>query len=145
MDVVGHSVAALKGLVEVTSAEGVGTTLTVRVPLTLSIVEGFTVDGEAQAVVGMLSGRDPVAMLEALLTAGVRSVVACAPDSPRALPAEVVAEAAFGLGMEATVARSPGDAVRLALGRAGPDDRVVVCGSLYVVAEARRMLAHDAA
>jgi dihydrofolate synthase/folylpolyglutamate synthase len=113
--------------------------------LVRSLVEEFTVDGEAQAVVGMLTGRDPVAMLEALLTAGVRSVVACAPDSPRALPAEAVAEAAVGLGMEAAVAASPGDAVRLALSRAGPDDRVVVCGSLYVVAEARRLLTHDTA
>ncbi len=113
--------------------------------LARSLVEEFTVDGEAQAVVGMLTGRDPVAMLEALLTAGVRSVVACAPDSPRALPAEAVAEAAVGLGMEAVVAAGPGDAVRLALSRAGPDDRVVVCGSLYVVAEARRLLTHDTA
>jgi dihydrofolate synthase/folylpolyglutamate synthase len=113
--------------------------------LARSLVEEFTVDGEAQAVVGMLTGRDPVAMLEALLTAGVRSVVACAPDSPRALPAETVAEAAAGLGMEATVAPSPGEAVQLALSRAGPDDRVVVCGSLYVVAEARRLLVHDTA
>jgi folylpolyglutamate synthase/dihydropteroate synthase len=43
------------------------------------------------------------------------------------------------------VASSPGDAVRTALRRAGPDDRVVVCGSLYVVAEARSLLSHDAA
>jgi dihydrofolate synthase/folylpolyglutamate synthase len=113
--------------------------------LARSLVEEFDVEGEAQAVVGMLTGRDPVAMLEALLTAGIRSVVACAPDSPRALPAEAVAEAAVGLGMEATVASSPGDAVRTALRRAGPDDRVVVCGSLYVVAEARSLLSHDAA
>jgi dihydrofolate synthase / folylpolyglutamate synthase len=110
-----------------------------------SLAEEFTVDGEAQAVVGMLTGRDPVAMLEPLLAAGVRSVVACAPDSPRALPAEVVAEAASALGMVATVAATPGDAVRLAVGRAGPDDRVVVCGSLYVVADARRLLARDTA
>jgi dihydrofolate synthase/folylpolyglutamate synthase len=113
--------------------------------LARSLVEEFDVEGEAQAVVGMLTGRDPVAMLEALLTAGIRSVVACAPDSPRALPAEAVAEAAVGLGMEATVASSPGDAVRTALRRAGPDDRVVVCGSLYVVAEARSLLSRDAA
>ncbi len=111
--------------------------------LARSLVEEFTVEGEAQAVVGMLSGRDPAAMLEALLAAGIRSVVACAPDSPRALPAERVAEAAVGLGMTVAVAASPGDAVRLAVGRAGPDDRVVVCGSLYVVADARRLLVHD--
>ena len=36
------------------------------------------------------------------------------------------------------------DAVRTAVGRAGPDDRVVVCGSLYVVAEARRVLSRGA-
>jgi dihydrofolate synthase/folylpolyglutamate synthase len=110
-----------------------------------SLAEEFTVDGEGQAVVGMLTGRDPVAMLEPLLVAGVRSVVACAPDSPRALPAEVVAKAASALGMVATVAATPGEAVRLAVGRAGPDDRVVVCGSLYVVADARRLLARDIA
>jgi dihydrofolate synthase/folylpolyglutamate synthase len=113
--------------------------------LARSLVEEFSVDGEAVAVVGMLSGRDPVAMLEALLTAGVRSVVACAPHSNRALPAEVVAEAASGLGMEVTVAGSPAEAVTLAVGRSGPDDRVVVCGSLYVVADARRLLVPDTA
>jgi dihydrofolate synthase / folylpolyglutamate synthase len=113
--------------------------------LARSLIEEFSVDGEAQAVVGMLTGRDPSAMLEALLTAGVRSVVACAPDSPRALPAEVVAEAAAALGMEVEVAATPTEAVALAVGRAGPDDRVVVCGSLYVVADARRLLVHETA
>jgi dihydrofolate synthase/folylpolyglutamate synthase len=113
--------------------------------LARSLAEEFDVEGEARAVVGMLTGRDPVAMLEALLTAGIRSVVACAPDSPRALPAETVAEAARGLGMEATVVASPVDAVQTALSRSGENDRVVVCGSLYVVAEARRLLARDAA
>jgi folylpolyglutamate synthase/dihydropteroate synthase len=82
-------------------------------------------------------------MLGALLGAGIRSVVACSPSSPRAMAAEVVAEAAAGLGMEVAVASSPGEAVTLAVGRAGPDDRVVVCGSLYVVADARRLLVPD--
>ncbi len=91
----------------------------------------------------MLSGRDPATMLEALMTAGVRSVVCCAPDSPRALSAEVVAQAAGGLGMDVTVAESPVAAVALAVGRAGSEDGVVVCGSLYVVADALRLLAHD--
>jgi folylpolyglutamate synthase/dihydropteroate synthase len=57
----------------------------------------------------------------------------------------VVAEAALGLGMEVAVAATPAEAVGLAVGRAGPDDRIVVCGSLYVVAEARRLLVSDAA
>jgi dihydrofolate synthase/folylpolyglutamate synthase len=111
--------------------------------LARSLVEEFTVEGEAQAVVGMLSGRDPTAMLGALLTAGIRSIVACSPRSPRALAAEVVAAAAAALGMDVLVATSPSEAVAMAVGRAGPDDRVVVCGSLYVVADARRLLVPD--
>ncbi len=112
--------------------------------LSRSLVEEFPADGETTAVVGMLGGRDPSAMLDALRSAGVRSVVACAPRSNRALPPEVVADAATALGMAATVVRSPADAVAHAVGRSGPDDRVVVCGSLYVVADARRALLRDA-
>ncbi len=113
--------------------------------LARALVEEFATDGTTTAVVGMLSGRDPAAMLEALRSAGVRSVVACTPDSHRALPADVVAEAAVSLGMEVAVVHRPADAVELVVGRAASEDRVVVCGSLYVVAEARRSLVHDAA
>ena len=111
--------------------------------LARALVEEFTVDGEDVAVIGMLRGRDPVAMLDALQTAGVRSVVACAPDSPRALPTEIVAEAALGLGMEVRTAPSVAEAVAVAVDRAGPDDRCIICGSLYVVADARRRLVGD--
>jgi dihydrofolate synthase / folylpolyglutamate synthase len=113
------------------------------IALARALVEEFTVAGEAYAVVGMLTGRDPSSMLEALMTAGVRTVVACAPDSPRAMPTEVVAEAAAALGMQVTTAGSPALAVQLAVGRAGPDDLVVVCGSLYVVADARALLVSE--
>ncbi len=112
--------------------------------LSRSLVEEFPADGETTAVVGMLGGRDPSAMLDALHSAGVRSVVACAPRSNRALPPEAVADAATHLGMAATVVPSPADAVAYAVGHSDPDDRVVVCGSLYVVADARRALLRDA-
>ncbi|MGA7419352.1 MAG: Mur ligase family protein [Acidimicrobiales bacterium] len=111
--------------------------------LARTLIEEFTVDGEAVAVIGMLRGRDPVAMLEALQSAGVRSVVACAPDSPRALPTEIVAEAALGLGMEVRAAPTVAEAVAVAVDSAGPDDRCIICGSLYVVADARRRLVGD--
>ncbi|HEX3841788.1 MAG TPA: Mur ligase family protein [Acidimicrobiales bacterium] len=113
------------------------------ITLARALVEEFTVDGDAVAVVGMLSGRDPLAMLDALVSAGIRSVVVCAPDSPRALSTEVVGEAALALGMATTVAESPTDAVTMAIEQAGGDGRVVVCGSLYVVADARRLLLPD--
>ncbi len=108
--------------------------------LARSLSEEFTTDGESTAVVGMLTGRDPRAMLDALVSAGIRSVVVCAPDSPRALPVGDLAAAASSLGMEVLVAASPTAAVHRAVGRSGPDDRVVVCGSLYVVADAREAL-----
>ncbi len=132
LDVIGH-----QPLVVADGAHNVAG----MIALARSLVEEFAVEGEMRAVVGMLTGRDPTAMLEALMTAGVRSLVVCAPHSPRALPVEVVAEAASGLGMEVTMAGSPAAAIELAVGRAGPDDGVVVCGSLYVVADALRLLA----
>lgn len=113
--------------------------------LARSLVEEFEVPGNTEVVVGMLSGRDPTAMLEGLLTAGVRSVVACAPRSPRAIPADVVGAAAADLGMGVSVVPDPADAVNQAVAIAGPDDRVVVCGSLYVVADARALLVQDRA
>ena len=108
--------------------------------LARSLVEEFATEGETTAVVGMLTGRDPTAMLEALVSAGVRSVIACAPDSPRAIPAVDVAAAAATFGMEVALAATPHEAVRRAVEQAGPEDRVVVCGSLYVVADARAAL-----
>jgi len=108
--------------------------------LARALSDEFATDGTVTAVVGMLSGRDPTVMLEALVSAGVRAVVACAPDSPRALPAGQVAEAAFALGMSVAVADRPTEAVHLAIERSAPDDLVVVCGSLYVVADARQAL-----
>ena len=108
--------------------------------LARSLDEEFTIEGETIAVVGMLTGRDPAVMLDALVSAGVRSVIVCAPDSQRALPVGDVAAAAASLGMEVAVVPSPADAVREAVERSGPGDRVVVCGSLYVVADARGAL-----
>jgi len=43
MDVVRRNIEALRGTVAVESKEGAGTTLTIRLPLTLAIIEGFLV------------------------------------------------------------------------------------------------------
>ena len=134
LEVIGHH-----PLVVVDGAHNVAGMIT----LARSLVEEFAAEEETLAVVGMLSGRDPSAMLGALLTAGIREVVTCAPDTPRAMPAEVVGEAATALGMKAMAAESPSQAVTVASALAGPEGRVVVCGSLYVVAEARRLLLDD--
>ena len=101
----------------------------------------FSVPGRAVAVVGMLTGRDPSAMLAPLERAGVRTLVACAPQSPRAQPAQAVADAGAAAGMEVVMGGTVQDALVAGRELAGTDGLLVVAGSLYVVAEARSLLA----
>ena len=52
MDVVKRNITALRGSVAIDSEEGVGTTVTVRLPLTLAIIDGFLVQlGESVYVI----------------------------------------------------------------------------------------------
>ncbi len=109
-----------------------------------ALSEEFATEGDTVAVIGMLRGRDPLAMLDPLVGAGVRTVVACAPDSPRALPVEVVAESARSLGMSVSVAGSVAEAVAVGRSLVAEDGLLVVAGSLYVVTDARRVLLEGA-
>lgn len=96
--------------------------------------------GGVVAVIGMLQGRDPSAMIDALAAGGVQSVVACTAPSPRAVPAAEIAEAARACGLRAASTDSAVDALTLARGQVPDDGMLVVTGSLYVVAEARSLL-----
>jgi dihydrofolate synthase/folylpolyglutamate synthase len=108
-----------------------------------AVAEAFAgVDGRI-LVTGMLHGRDPAQMLSALGAADSRLVIACPPPSPRALDPAVVAAAAVGLGVEADVAASVPEALALGLSLAGPDEMVLVTGSLYAVGAARAALVGD--
>ncbi len=102
-----------------------------------ALSEEFAVEGVSVGVVGMLSGRDPSAMLAPLASAGVTAIVACEPDSPRAIPAAAVAEAGRALGLAVFEEPDVRDALRVARGMVGADGLVVVAGSLYVVGTAR--------
>ena len=106
-----------------------------------AVAEEFGAAASEILVVGMLRGKDPAAMLEALGVRRARLVVACAAPSPRTQPASVVAEAARALGVEALEAESVPEALEVAFARAGADDLVLVTGSLYVVGAARAALA----
>jgi dihydrofolate synthase/folylpolyglutamate synthase len=108
--------------------------------LAAALTEGFAVDGPKVAVIGMLRGRDPSAMLSALAPVGIRTVVACPPNSPRAIAPEVVAEAGRALGMDVEVAPTVADAVLVARSQVPDDGMLLVAGSLYVVADARTLL-----
>ncbi len=93
-------------------------------------------------VVGMLRGKDPDEMLQALAAPKARHVIACPPPSPRAQPADVVAKAAVLLGTDAEPANSVAEALDRARELATEDDLILVTGSLYVVGAARTALAH---
>ena len=102
-----------------------------------ALTEEFAVDGVSVAVVGMLSGRDPSAMLAPLASAGVtpsspasrtRRVPCRSPRSPRP---------AARSGLPSTRSANVSDALRVARGMVDADGLVVVAGSLYVVGTAR--------
>lgn len=52
MDVVRRNIEALRGSIEIQSVEGQGATITIRLPLTLAIIDGFSVvaDGETYVI-----------------------------------------------------------------------------------------------
>lgn len=106
-----------------------------------TLAEEFAGAEKTVLVVGMLRGREPAEMLAPFFATGrVASVVACPPPSPRALPAQVVAEAAAAAGIPSLTAADTAGAVAQALALALPEDLVMVTGSLYVVGEARGVL-----
>jgi dihydrofolate synthase/folylpolyglutamate synthase len=105
-----------------------------------TMYEDFGVAGDVLVVVGLMSPRDPTAVLAALEVERSGLVIACEPASPRAVPAAEVAAAAEELGASAVVERDVARAVDRALSTAGTDDAVLVTGSLYVVGEARTHL-----
>ncbi len=106
-----------------------------------AVAEEFGAARSEILVVGMLQGKDPALMLEALGARRTRLVVACPAPSPRTQPAGVVAGAALGLGVDAVETGSVEDAIDAALGEAGADDLILITGSLYVVGAARAVLA----
>ena len=89
-------------------------------------------------VLGMNAGRDPKEMLEALEVSRARLLVACEPDSPRAMPAHEIAKVAQEMGVETLVVPRVKEAMKKAASLAQPNDAILVTGPLYVVAETLR-------
>jgi dihydrofolate synthase/folylpolyglutamate synthase len=97
----------------------------------------FHVEGERRCVLGMLSGRDIDDMVEPLVALGFTEFHCCAPHSPRAVPASVVADAVRRHGGVAYEHPSGTSALAHARERSTDEDLIVVAGSLYLVAEVR--------
>ncbi|WP_419865233.1 bifunctional folylpolyglutamate synthase/dihydrofolate synthase [Candidatus Poriferisodalis sp.] len=119
------------------------------------LVDADRADSPRVLVIGANRPHDPAAFCEALGLGSFDAVIATAAQWPRALPpAEIAAavEAAWGADRETTGSRRPleiintgsvSEAVHAAREWAGSDGIAVVSGSLYVAAEARRLLGVD--
>ncbi len=112
--------------------------------LAATIDGAFHVDGERRCVIGMLSGRDVDEMVAPPVTVGFTEFHCCAPRSPRAVSADVVAAAVRRQGAIAFEHPSVAAALAHARERSTDDDLIVVAGSLYLVAEVRGDVLHVA-
>jgi dihydrofolate synthase/folylpolyglutamate synthase len=105
-----------------------------------TLADEFDVAGRRRWVLGMLAGRNVDEMLDGFGVGPGDQVLACEPDSPRAIPAGDIAAAARARGAEAEAVPAVADAVTLAwtdATAAGEGDLVMVTGSLYTVGAAR--------
>ena len=94
-----------------------------------------------QLVLGVMGDKNVEAMVESLepMLAGI---IATAPDSERAVPPKVLAERIRHLTDLAVIEAEDAEiALDMARAEAGPEGAVLVAGSLYLVGEARALLA----
>ncbi|MEM7323598.1 MAG: Mur ligase family protein [Actinomycetota bacterium] len=109
-----------------------------------TLTEEFARLGSWVLVVGMLSGKDPIEMLQALGAQDFDAVICTEPNWSRAIAAEEIAAAATILGMSPEVVRKPVEALERARSVTAADDLILVAGSLYVVGEIRTAIGPDA-
>ncbi|MBA3654519.1 MAG: bifunctional folylpolyglutamate synthase/dihydrofolate synthase [Actinobacteria bacterium] len=105
-----------------------------------ALAEEFSVVSQRVIVVGLLRGRDPAEVLQALDVGGAARVITCPAPSPRTVPPDELAAVARLLGAAAETAPSVAEAVARGLAAAGPDDLLFITGSQYVVGAARGLL-----
>lgn len=86
MDVVRSNIEALRGSVQITSAEGYGTQINIRLPLTLAIIDGFLVSvGDSKFILPLESVVEVIETGVPLLNSG-RPSVSCVELRGRVLP-----------------------------------------------------------
>ncbi len=88
---------------------------------------------------GVLADKNWSAMVGELLPLA-KEFVAITPDSPRAMPAQDLAEYMENQGVKAVSCETVQEGVDRATEAAGPEGAVCVCGSLYIIGEARHLL-----
>ena len=90
-------------------------------------------------VIGMLGDKER-ALVAAELAGVARAVVVTRPDNPRANNWRELAEEVRNYTSEVYLLEDTGEAVRKALALAGPEEVILVTGSLYMVGGAREVI-----
>ena len=90
-------------------------------------------------VFGVLDDKELGPMLRTLLPLA-RQVLLTTPSSPRARPAESYLAEARAIRRETEAIPDPREAIHRAVAEAPPGELVLICGSLYLVAEGLRLL-----
>ena len=88
---------------------------------------------------GVLGDKDYPAMLGQIIPLA-KQFITLTPDTPRALPAQELAQYLQQAGAQAQPCDSTAQGVENVLALAGPEDVVCICGSLYMIGEARHSL-----
>ncbi len=107
--------------------------------------DDFASGDQRYLILGCLQGRDLAELLRAFEAPLATMVIACAPDSPRAVPAAELGAAATALGCTVEVVSSVAAATERALSLADVTDLVLISGSFYTVGEARAFFLDQAA
>ncbi len=103
-----------------------------------TLAESFTIVGRRIAVIGMLAGRDPARLLRPLHEHfPLDLVLAVEMNSPRAMSAKLIAEAAEHIGIATVVVPSLEIGLQRAYNQAEPEDLVLVTGSFRLMDDAR--------
>ncbi|GFO61271.1 bifunctional folylpolyglutamate synthase/dihydrofolate synthase [Geomonas silvestris] len=90
-------------------------------------------------VIGVMGDKELSGILGPLVPLAER-VFTVSPDLERALPAEALAASCAEYGVPVEAAGPVRRGIELARAAAGPDDLILVCGSLFTVGEARGIL-----
>ena len=99
-------------------------------------IDAYFADTPILTVMGMLADKDYERCIPEIAKRS-RRMITVTPDSPRALPAEESAALARQFCGDVTAAESIGSAVDRAFALAKPGELVLICGSLYVIGEAK--------
>jgi len=102
-----------------------------------TIREEFDISGRRVLVIGMLGGRDVVDMLDSLDVRQADLVLACTPNSPRAVAASEVAAVVRAMGVLVEQIDDVATAVQRAIDLSTEEDLILITGSLYVAGAAR--------